>query len=421
MEKITNFFFSKILHKEIHNISGEVIGKLKDFILDFSNEKPFVIYIQITNGRKSFYLSAKDLDISKDEKERYYIKINSENLVLKFPNEEDIFLARDFLDKQIVDINGRKVERVNDVRLGNINSNWQLVGVDIGTRGLLRRLGIEYPFIKLTEFFKYQLRNKLIIWNDVHTLSTDINNLQLHMPANKIETLHAADIADIIEDLDSKSRDILFHSLNNQKAAEVFEEIETDIQVNLLKSMSDEKASDILEIMPSDEAADILEEIEEDRAEKLLTHMDEESQDEIRELMEYEKETVGSIMSKDFITFLPDLTVRDVIMWIKTNSPSEEEGYYIYITNDKNNLMGVVSLFSLITSDHNTKLYNIMTTRPENLRDTDEIEDAISLMNKYNLVCLPVIDEDNDLVGVVSLNDSIHEYKRLRRVALWKN
>ena len=418
MGKITNFFFSKILHKEIHNISGEVIGKLKDFILDFSNEKPFVIYIQITNGRKSFYLSAKDLDISKDEKERYYIKINSENLVLKFPNEEDIFLARDFLDKQIVDINGRKVERVNDVRLGNINSNWQLVGVDIGTRGLLRRLGIEYPFIKLTEVFKYQLRNKLIIWNDVHTLSTDINNLQLHMPANKIETLHAADIADIIEDLDSKSRDILFHSLNNQKAAEVFEEIETDIQVNLLKSMSDEKASDILEIMPSDEAADILEEIEEDRAEKLLTHMDEESQDEIRELMEYEKETVGSIMSKDFITFLPDLTVRDVIMWIKTNSPSEEEGYYIYITNDKNNLMGVVSLFSLITSEHNTKLYNIMTTRPENLRDTDEIEDAISLMNKYNLVCLPVIDEDNDLVGVVSLNDSIHEYKRLRRVAL---
>jgi Mg/Co/Ni transporter MgtE len=238
------------------------------------------------------------------------------------------------------------------------------------------------------------------------------------MPANKIETLHAADIADIIEDLDSKSRGILFHSLNNQKAAEVLEEIETDIQVNLIKSMSDEKASDILEIMPSDEIADILEEIEEDRAEKLLTHMNEESQDEIRELMEYEKETVGSIMSKDFITFLPDLTVRDVIMWIQTNSPSEEDGYYIYITNDKDNLIGVVSLFSLITSNHETKLYNIMTTRPESLRDTDEIEDAISLMHKYNLVCIPVMDEDNNLVGVVSLNDSIHEYSRLRRVTL---
>lgn len=418
MEKTTNFFFSKILHNEIHNISGEVIGKLKDFILDFSKEKPTVIYIQIKNGRKSFCLSADALDILKDYKERYYIQLKSDNLVLRFPNEKDIFLVRDFLDKQIVDINGKKVERVNDVRLGNINSRWQLVAVDIGTRGLLRRLGVEYPFIKVTETFKYQLRNKLIIWDDVQTLSTDVNNLQLHMPANKIETLHAADIADIIEDLDSKSRDILFHSLNNQKAAEVLEEIETDVQVNLLKSMSDEKASDILEIMPSDEAADILEEIEEDRAEKLLTHMDEESQDEIRELMEYEKETVGSIMSKDFLTFLSDVTVSDVLNWLQNNTPSEEESYYVYITNDKNNLMGVISLFSLIISDKNTKLYNIMTTRPESLKDTDEVEDAVSLMNKYNLVCLPVIDEDNKLVGVVSLNDSIHEYSRLRRVVI---
>ncbi|MDR3594673.1 magnesium transporter MgtE N-terminal domain-containing protein [Clostridium sp.] len=416
MEKVTSFFFSKILNKEIYNISGQIIGKLKDFIIDFSQENPTVIYIQIRNGRKSFYVSAEALDISKDDKEKYNIKINSESLLIKLPNEEDIFLVRDFLDKQIVDINGRKVERVNDVRLGNINSKWQLVAVDIGTRGLLRRLGVEYPLIVLMETLRYKLRNKLIIWDNVQTLSTGVNNLQLHMPANKIETLHAADIADIIEDLDSKSRDILFHSLNNQKAAEVLEEIETDIQVNLIKSMSDEKASDILEIMPSDEIADILEEIEEDRAEKLLTHMDEESQDEIRELMEYEKETVGSIMSKDFLTFLPDVTVNDVLMWIKSNTPDEDESYYIYITNDKNNLIGVVSIFSLIMSNKNTKLYNIMTSRPKSLRDTDEIEDAIALMQKYNLVCIPVMDEDNNLVGVVSINDSIHEYKLLRGV-----
>lgn len=418
MEKITNFFVSKIIHKEIHNISGQIIGKLNDLILDFSQEKPTIVYIQITNWKKSFYLSADALDIFKDEEEKYHIKINSESLTIKFPGEDDIFLVRDFLDKQIVDINGKKVERVNDVRLGNINSKWQLVAVDIGTRGLLRRLGVEYPFIILTEALKYRLRNKLIIWDDVQTLSTGVNNLQLQMPASKIETLHAADLADIIEDLDTKSRDILFHSLNNQKAAEVLEEIETDVQVNLLKSMSDEKASDILEIMPSDEIADILEEMDEDRVEKLLTHMDEESQDEIRELMEYEKETVGSIMSKDFLTFLPDVTVSDVFKWIQGNAPDEDESYYIYITNDKDNLIGVTSLFSLITSKPDTKLYNIMTTRPESLRDTDEIEDAISLMHKYNLVSIPVIDEDNNLVGVVSLNDSIHEHSRLRRVAL---
>eukprot|EP00825_Cyclidium_porcatum_P011978 TRINITY_DN16212_c0_g1_i1.p2 TRINITY_DN16212_c0_g1~~TRINITY_DN16212_c0_g1_i1.p2 ORF type:complete len:419 (-),score=87.41 TRINITY_DN16212_c0_g1_i1:47-1303(-) len=418
MEKVTSFFFSKILNKEIYNISGQIIGRLKDVILDFSQEKPTVMYIQIRNGRKSFYVSAEALDISKDKKEKYKIKIDSESILVKQPDEKDIFLVRDFLDKQIVDINGRKVERVNDVRLGYVNFNWQLIAVDIGTRGLFRRLDVEYPFIKFLGFVRYQLRNKLIIWDNVQTLATGINNLQLHMPANKIETLHAADIADIIEDLDNKNRDILFHSLNNQKAAEVFEEIETDVQVDLLKSMSDQKASDILEIMPSDEIADILEEIEEDRAEKLLTHMDEESQDEIRELMEYEKETVGSIMSKDFITFLPDITISDVLLWFKENNPDEDESYYIYVTNDRNNLMGVISLFSLIMYDKDTKLYNIMTTRPKSLKDTDEVEDAIGLMHKYNLISMPVIDEDDTLAGVISLNDSIHEYKLFRRAVM---
>lgn len=418
MGKVTSFFFSKILNKEIYNISGQIIGRLKDFVLDFSQENPTAMYIQIRNGRKSFYVSAEALDISKDQKEKYKIKINSESILIKQPDEKDIFLVRDFLDKQIVDINGRKVERVNDVRLGYVNFNWQLIAVDIGTRGLFRRLDMEYLFIKFLGLIRYQLRNKLIIWDNVQTLATGINNLQLYMPANKIETLHAADIADIIEDLDNKNRDILFHSLNNQKAAEVFEEIETDVQVDLLKSMSDEKASDILEIMPSDEIADILEEIEEDRAEKLLTHMDEESQDEIRELMEYEKETVGSIMSKDFITFLPDITVGDVLSWFKENNPDEDESYYIYVTNNRNNLMGVVSLFSLIMYDKDTKLYNIMTTRPKSLKDTDEVEDAIGFMHKYNLISMPVIDEYDTLAGVISLNDSIHEYKLFRRVVI---
>ncbi len=154
MEKITNFFVSKIIHKEIHNISGQIIGKLNDLILDFSQEKPTVVYIQITNWKKSFYLSADALDIFKDEREKYHIKINSESLTIKFPGEDDIFLVRDFLDKQIVDINGKKVERVNDVRLGNINSKWQLVAVDIGTRGLLEASWCRISFYNINRSFK---------------------------------------------------------------------------------------------------------------------------------------------------------------------------------------------------------------------------------------------------------------------------
>ncbi|MFA6940071.1 MAG: CBS domain-containing protein, partial [Clostridiaceae bacterium] len=346
------------------------------------------------------------------------IKINSENISIKQPSERDIYLAKNFLDKQIVDINGKKVERVNDVRLGSISNKWQLLAVDIGTRGLLRRLGIEYPFIMLTGALKFQLRNKLIIWDNVQPLSNGIDNLKLHFPANKIETLHAADIADIIEDLDNTNRDILFNSLNNEKAAEVLEEIQTDVQVNLIKSMSDKKACDILKIMPSDEVADIFEEIEEDRAQLLLSQMNTESQGEIRELMEYKEETIGSIMSKDFITFLPDITVKDALTWIQMNISEEEESYYVYVINDKNNLLGVIPLFLLITSNDDTKLYNIITAQPKSTRDSDTIEDALKILGKYNLVSLPVLDENNSLIGIVSLNDIIHEYSGLKKVAL---
>lgn len=418
MEKVTSFFFSKILYKEVHNISGQTIGKLNDLILDFNQDKPTVIYMQITNGRKAFYTSAEALIILKDKKERYYIEINSENIAVRQPDDKDIYLAKNFLDKQIVDINGKKIERVNDVRLGSINYRWQLLAVDIGTRGLLRRLGIEYPFIILSGAFNYQLRNRLIIWDNVQPLSNGIDDLKLHFPANKIETLHAADIADIIEDLDNKNRNVLFNSLNNEKAAEVLEEIETDVQVNLIKSMSDKKASDILGIMPSDEVADIFEEIEEGRAQLLLSRLNTESQGEIRELMEYEKETIGSIMSKDFITLLPDITVKDAIDWIQMNVPEEEESHYIYVTNNKNRLLGVIPLFLLITSKSDTKLYNIITSQPNTVNDNDTLEDALKILEKYNLVSLPVVDENNSLIGTVSLNDIIQEHSLFKKVAL---
>jgi CBS domain-containing protein len=156
---------------------------------------------------------------------------------------------------------------------------------------------------------------------------------------------------EIIEDLDKNSQIAVFQSLDEEKAAEVLEEIETDIQVSIIDTLSEEKASDILEIMPSDEAADILEEIEDDRAQKLLNEMEAENSSEIRELMEYDEKTVGALMTKEFISFLPDTIVEKVLIFIKENKPKEEDSHYIYLTNNKNKLIGVVTILELITAD----------------------------------------------------------------------
>jgi len=231
----------------------------------------------------------------------------------------------------------------------------------------------------------------------------------------KLQTLHAADIADIIEELDKQSQIALFQSLGDKKAAEVLEEVETNVQVSLLDTLPDEKASDILEIMPSDEAADILEEISDDRAEKLLIQMEEENSSEIRELMEYGEKTVGSVMAKEFVSFLPDFAVTKALEFLKENKPKDDISHYIYLTNSKNKLIGVVTLLDLITAESNAKLYDLMEANVRCVKDEDKIDRVMELMQKYNLLALPVVDDNNELVGITSLNDLLNEYGRLRR------
>lgn len=416
MQKSNNFFYSKILHKNIQNIPGSIIGKLNDVILDFNSSKPTIKTIEVKSGRRVFYISVDSLEIYNDGDENYTVKLNTNSInIMPIPDNE-FFLARDFLDKQIVDINGKKVERVNDVRMGIIQEKWCIVAVDIGLRGLIRRLGIEYPVIRAGNLFKLEFRNRLVFWDNVQPLSAGIPNLQLSTSMSKLKTLHAADIADIIEELDRRSQITLFEGLDNEKAAEVLEEMEADSQLSILNILPDEKASDLLEIMPSDEAADILEEIEDTRVEKLLDQMDTENSSEIRELMEYEDKTVGSMMAKDFVSFLPDITVEKALVYLKENKPKDDISHYVYLTNTNNKLIGEVTLLDVITAEKDLKLYDLMTNNLRIVKGEDKIDKVMEIMQKYNLLALPVVDEDNELVGITLLNDLVNEYIRLRRI-----
>lgn len=413
----TNFFFSKILHKNIQSYLGAVIGKLHDVVLDFSSSKAVIVALEIKSGNRKTYFSADFFEVYNDGKENYSIKLNTDALKV-LPNPENgFFLGRNFLDKQIVDINGKKVERVNDVRIGYVQGKWTILAVDIGLRGLLRRLGMEYPAIKISSLMNKNLRNTLVLWDNVQTLSSAIPDLQLSTSMSKLKTMHAADIADIIEELDRNNQKTIFDHLDEKQAAEVLEEMEAESQISILNTLPDERASDLLEIMPSDEAADILEEIEDSRAEVLLEQMEMENQAEIRELMEYEEKTVGSVMAKDFVSFLPDLTVSAALERLREDKPSDEVSHYIYLTNRRQKLIGVVTLLDLVSADANYKLYDLMDRNLKSVHDEERIEKVMEIMQKYNLLALPVVDQENELVGITSLNDLVHEYIRLRRVS----
>lgn len=412
----TNFFFSKILHKNILSNPGSVIGKLYDVVLDFSSSKAVIVALEVKSGNRKTYFSADFFEVYNDGKENFSIKLNTDELKV-LPNPENgFFLGRNFLDKQIVDINGKKVERVNDVRMGYVQGKWTILAVDIGLRGLLRRLGLEYPAIKISSIMNKNFRNTLVLWDNVQTLSSAIPDLQLSTSMGKLKTMHAADIADIIEELDSNNQRTLFNHLDEKQAAEVLEEMEAESQISIINTLPDEKASDLLEIMPSDEAADILEEMEDARVEVLLEQMNMENQTEIRELMEYEEKTVGSVMAKDFVSFLPDITVEAALTKLREDKPNDEVAHYIYLTNRRQKLIGVVTLLDLASADHTYKLYDLMDRNLKSVHDEERIEKVMEIMQKYNLLALPVVDEDNELVGITSLNDLVHEYIRLRRV-----
>lgn len=414
--KTTSFFFSKILNKNVTTVPDTVLGRLHDVVLDLTGSKPVICALEIRNGIHTTYMSADYLEILHDGKEHYEVRLTSDHIKMMMPPENGFFLARNFLDKQIVDIHGQKVERVNDVRLGLVAGRWTVMAVDIGMRGLLRRLGVEYPAIRCSSVMNREFRNKLISWDDVQPISSGLSNLQLSTSMNKLTTLHAADIADIVEDLDKKSQMAVLHSLDDEKAAEVLEEMDDDKQQEIIKTMPDERASDLLEIMPSDEAADILENVDDSRAEILLGQMEKENSNEIRELMEYEDSTAGSVMTKDFVSFMPDTDVNEVLTTLKERCPEEETSHYIYLTDDSEHLLGMVTLLDVASSSRETRLSDIMTEHLHTVGDDERLDKVMDIMQKYNLQALPVINEEKELVGIVFLNDLIHEYVKLRRI-----
>jgi CBS domain-containing protein/sporulation protein YlmC with PRC-barrel domain len=398
--KFKSVYLSRVLGNKIYNENREVVGTLKDLAVDvnFQNPKVTVASVKTKDGIR--FINFDNIDISK-EKGQYVLSCSK----VEDKDFGNFMLLRKYvLDKQIIDVNGRKVVRANDVRLVALDSGMFVVAVDIGMEGLLRRIEIAKPLKRLG----FKISSKLMLWEDIQTAFTS-KDILLSKAYNKLSTLHASDLADIIEDFDVNTGAIIFSSLDNAKAADVLEELEEDAQVNLLRTLSTDKVADILEEMPADEAADVLDGLNENKAEELLNNMEKESSDEIRELMEYEESLVGSLMNTDFISSLADRTVDKVVNDIRESKDELDQVYYVYVINDMNELIGVASLRELIVAGNDKKLEEVMSKEPIYIKDTDEIRDAVKIILKYNLFGIPVVDEEMQLIGTVNINDIFYE------------
>lgn len=409
MYLVSTFYFSRILGRKVLGEGGRVVGRIKDLAVDRSTEHPKLAGVLLRDGR---LLDASLFDIIKDNGQ-YVLSCTGEREIV-LSGAQILFVDRDMQDRQIVDTDGRKVVRVNDLRFAITSTGAFLIAVDVGLEGLLRRLGWAKPLGRLLKLFGKSLPSKLILWDDVATIDTARPGIQLSMESSKLLTLHPSDMADIIEDLDRTAQNTVFASLDEERAADVLEEMEQEARLNIIESMPVAKAADLLEKMPSDETADILDALGGDRAESILREMNGETAGEVRELMEYPEGTVGSVMSTDFLSFGKDLTVSDVFENLRRQKPEGDELNYLYVV-DKERLVATVSLRDLVVSEPDVRLSEIMDREFISVYDDDDIDTLKETVNKYDLLAVPVIDHQDLLLGSVVVGDVVDILLRSRR------
>jgi magnesium transporter len=409
---IRSLYLSRVQGNKIHTQDGKVLGTLKDLGAVIETKNPVVSAVKVKTSDGIKYYGWNGFEIVKDNGQYVITCMNVKEITVP---DNVVFLGRHILDKQIIDVNGRKVVRVNDVRLALLTQGVVVVAVDIGAEGLLRRIGLAKPVKKMLKTFDVKLPSKLILWDDVETIFRSSESIKLSKTYNKLSTLHPSDLADIIEDFDTKTGMAIFSSLDIARAADVLEEMESDAQVSILKTLSTDRAADILEEMPADEVADILDELREHEAEKLLNSMERDASTEVRELMEYEDDEVGSLMATDFISFKVSDTVQKTIETLRAVKPEEDSMYYLYVVDEDGKLNGVVSLRNLVISNPDTVLESIMNEDYISVYDMDSVDSLIKTVSKYNLLAIPVVGKDMELLGTVIINDIIYELIKHKR------
>ena len=414
MIALTTFYLSQVIGLRIYSPTNKLVGKVQDLLVrtepDLVDEpsRPRVMAIKIGSKSNPEYINFEHCEITKDKNTLDIICRKKQ--LLDMETVLDLLpLRQNILDKQIVDLNGRKVVRVNDIRLVVVTRGLFVVAVDVGAEGLLRRLGVASPVKSLFSAFRIPVPSKFILWDDVDTLDASTLNIKLGKPLTKLQTLHPSDLADIIEDLGRISRASVFNSLNEEKAADVLEEMEPKLQVDLIESLSVARAADVLEKMPADEAADILDLLEEEKAEILLKEMDDETSGEVRELLEYSDRLVGSIMNTDFMSFHENETVGQALSYIRDAKPEQSALYNLFVVSHSGKLIATLSLRDLIISSPKLQLKDIMRNDPVFVEDNDKLDSLAEIVSKYNLLAVAVVNNNHILEGMVVIDDIVDD------------
>lgn len=394
-------YLSQVLGRPIRDLEGERVATIKDVIVRLSEEDyPPVTGFVARYQRRNIFLPRERIT----QFNEHGARLDSDKLDFHpfKRRENEVLLARDVLDKQLIDVDGKRVVRVNDVQLVAAATEFLVMGADVSLQGLWRRIAPK-------GFVGADRAVEVIDWKDVGYLATDVGGVRLKSSADKLSRLHPVEIARLAESLSYHHGSEIVEALDNEIAAEMLEEMPALAQARIINEMEEERAADILEWMSPDEAADVLGDLPEAKAEDLLNRMETEEQADVAELLPYEDDTAGGLMTTEFVTLPRALTVNDALARLREMAKTPNMIYYLYVVEEENSwkLAGVIALRSLILADPSAPLSEVMRDEFQTAHPDDSAKDVARKIAEYNLLALPVVDEAGDILGIITVDDAM--------------
>jgi sporulation protein YlmC with PRC-barrel domain/CBS domain-containing protein len=337
------------------------------------------------------------------------IQLADEKLTPYHADEYMLRVVRDLLDQQIIDAEGRKVVRVTDITFHIHDSvRLEIEEIDIGLRSIFRRLvqGVIPP--RWVRRAQRPITPHSISWSKCNILEPDpMRRLRLNISTRLLEEMHPADLADIVEELGPDDREAIFTDLDSEVAAEALSEIEPDVQASILESLETGKAAEIVEEMSPAEAAHVLNEMESRAASEILEELEEEPKEEIQELLEFRADTAGGLMNTEYVAMPASAAVADALASLEENEDLLENLNTIFLIGEGGRLEAAVPLARLLLQDPATPLKQLAGEVVIRAGVNEKHARVAELFDKYNLLCLPVVDEEGALAGVITADDII--------------
>uniref|UniRef100_A0A7C9N7U5 CBS domain-containing protein n=1 Tax=Muribaculaceae bacterium Z82 TaxID=2304548 RepID=A0A7C9N7U5_9BACT len=401
-------YLSQMIGEPVVDSSGERLGTISDLAISTGEVFPRITSLAFKGpGNVPFMISwRKYVDTFDDD--GIVLGVDAHDIRFSYLQPDEVLLARDLMNRQIVDTQGLKVVRVNDLKLSQSGTQLRLLGAEVGIRGILRGLHplVEKAAVGAAKLFRKKIDEQIIAWNYMDLLDRDLSEVQLSVTHKRLDELHPADVADILEQLDPQQRANVFQHLDDAQATEAISEMEDEFQADFIEDLDEARAAGLLGSMDPDDAADIVRDLSYEKAETLLRLLGAEDASEIRRLLGYKDGTAGGMMTTQFVAVESDATVGETIEVLRDLPDDHPTVHYVYVTDEYEKLIGLLSLRTLVLTDPDRPVAEVMHDDVITVNPDETEEDVAADIFKYDIPAMPVVDEHGALLGIVTVDDA---------------